>query len=162
MAPASVGDSWRTPPEILDIVRAYSRLAGYGPQIGLDPCGGQGSLVDAKREIRLPADGLAEDWATDNGVVFVNPPYSKVRPWIDKCAKTGEHTDVIALVNVATSERWWRWPDALCFLIGRVKFLDPAGKSHHTNTRPSALLYWGDRPELFEHVSRIDGRVWRL
>ncbi len=155
---SSIGDSWRTPPVVLDAVRDFCRHATGKARITVDPCSGPGSLVDARRTIALPEDGLTVPWGP--GVAFVNPPYSAPAPWMGLCALHGQGDDhAIALVNAATSERWWpRDMQAVCFWRGRVKFLDPDGRAHHSNTRPSALLYWGVQPALFEHI--FDNLGW--
>lgn len=163
MDPAFVGDSWRTPPEVLEPVRAFSVLAGLRGEIALDPCTGPGSLVGARHEVSLPRDGLAEDWPALAGgaLTWCNPPYSDPVPWMLACERQGAHGHVIALVNVATSESWWPWAPAICFWRGRVCFVSPDGARHMTNQRPSALLYWGPAPELFEHVFKAHGHVVR-
>lgn len=164
----AVGDRWRTPEELLVPVRVFSSLLGFGPQIALDPCGGPGSLVNARVELSLENgdDGLAADWGAlvPEGGAYINPPFSNPRPWIAKSAAFGKlpGRHAIVLVNAQTSDGWWPnpWPPAVCFWKGRIKFLTN-GQTYHSNTRPNALLYWGDAPELFEHVFKAKGKVVR-
>jgi len=169
LKPADVGDAWRTPPVVLERVREFAELAGYHVDVGscygvaLDPCSGPGSIVSARTEIALPADGLAADWygIAGDGLVFVNPPYSKPGKWVAKCEEVGRQTDVIALVTAAPDTAWWRWADAVCFWRGRIKFIGPDGIARFPARTPSAVLYWGDVPELFEHAFRTVGKVVR-
>lgn len=160
-----VGNDWRTPPEVLAPVREFARLDGLGG-IALDPCSGPGSVVGATVEVVRARDGLSEDWAelAGDGLVWVNPPYSRdqVTKWLGRCAAHGQG-HVIALVNARTSDGWWPspWPPAVCFWRGRIQFLEPSGERRAGNPQPSALLYWGDAPALFEHVFAPCGRVVR-
>ena len=70
-----MNDEWWTPAEVIEPVRA-----ALG-EIDLDPC----THPDAQRVIRAanyyarPDDGLTLPWS---GRVWLNPPYSKPRPWV--------------------------------------------------------------------------------
>ncbi len=155
---------WRTPPRVIEPMRQFARMAGLGEQIALDPCSGPGAVVNARVELVRAQDGLSEDWVklAAGGLIYVNPPYSNVRPWIERCEVAGQSTDVIALVNAATSDGWWRWAPAVLFWRGRIKFLMPDGSPGEASSRwPSASPYWGPNVALFEHVFAPFGRVVR-
>ena len=50
-------------------------------------------------------DGLKIEWPTDCPV-FINPPYSRAGPWVQRAA---EHTGPVALlVPVSPDSDWWR------------------------------------------------------
>ena len=55
----------------------------------------------------LAADGLAQPWV---GRVWVNPPYSNVRPWVEKAADSSHDCPVIAMLLPAnrTEQQWWQ------------------------------------------------------
>ena len=78
-----VGNEWLTPPDVMD--RVMLALGGY---ITLDPCGapeGTPSHVAAERDYRLPHDdGLALPWICDR--LYMNPPFSPVKPWLKRLA----------------------------------------------------------------------------
>lgn len=162
--PKQIGDEWCTPPIVWEAVLDFARLAGHRG-VALDPCaGGPGAVVTAATMIRVPQDGLLEDWVglADDGLIYVNPPYSAPAKWIAKCEEAGQQTDVIALVPNSAETEWWRWPNAICFWRGRLSFLHPDdGKADFTAGKGSALLYWGDKAGLFEHAFRTRGRVVR-
>lgn len=64
---ASAGSAdWRTPERILEPVREF-----FG-EIDLDPCASVRGGIGARKDLILPADGLATKW---HGKVFVNPPF---------------------------------------------------------------------------------------
>lgn len=70
-------------------------------------------------------DGLEKPWF---GRVWMNPPYSKVTPWIDKWL---DHKNGLALVNMAKSlwfEKLWS-SQAKCILNPvRNKFINSKGQ----------------------------------
>lgn len=140
---SSANDSWATPPEILDAVYTFSR-------VGLDPCAAKHSPVVASKFINWPEDGLAADWAsmTPSGCVFVNPPYGRaVKNWVAKCAYEGAKVPVVGLVAARTDTTWFhdnvfKKARCVCFLRGRVSFLDQAGNACNPAPFPSAMVLW--------------------
>lgn len=77
------------------------------------------SWIPAKKIYTEADDGLTQNW---NGLVWMNPPYSKTTPWIDKWI---EHKNGIALVPI-TATRWFRklWMEAEILVVPkeRIKF----------------------------------------
>ena len=65
-------------------------------------------------------DGLAQPWY---GLIFMNPPFSKTTPWIDKFM---QHRNGIALVPFARSawaNRLWNDADAIVMNPSTMKFV---------------------------------------
>ena len=56
--------------------------------------------VPTKNKYTKEQDGLIQSWF---GFVFMNPPFSKVTPWIDKWL---EHGNGICLVPLSSNGRW--------------------------------------------------------
>jgi hypothetical protein len=138
-------DEWGTPAEILDPIYKH-----FG-RIGLDPCGNQSRLLQADRTVLLPDDGILADW-NERGLVFVNPPYSNCARWMWKATQSpaeGGGDEIVALLPVRTSAGWWKqyiWPaDVILFYGKRVKYHG----AKYTAPFHSALVYWGDRTDLF-------------
>ena len=74
---SSEADSRFTPKPFLDEV-----VAAFG-EIYLDPCSHADAPIEARRKIVLPEDGLNADWSCD-GLVWINPPFSDLAPWLAK------------------------------------------------------------------------------
>lgn len=156
----SGNDTWGTPPEVLEPI--YEHL---GP-IGLDPFGHPQSLVRADNYFMLqryspfaPPNAkacrifygaedhlLAKSW-DGYGLVFANGPFSDVAPWAWKGARQGD--EVILLVPVRTGATWWQRDiapaDVILFWKGRLKFVG----AKYTAPFHCALVYWGERRDLF-------------
>lgn len=85
---SSESTNWNTPAILLEWIEA-----AFG-QIGLDPCGGAGSLVDAQHAIFTEKEnGLEQSWR-GYGLTYCNPPYGRVLPaWADKACEEFELFD---------------------------------------------------------------------
>lgn len=125
-------DEWITPPEL---------LRDLGP-FDLDPCAHPEQFYrTAKRMVSPPFDGLAFEWT---GMVWLNPPFSQMRPWLSKLAQS-KHAQGIALAAARTEVVKWFWPciwesaDAILFLRGRLHFRRPDG----SRRRPDGKK-WGN------------------
>lgn len=142
-------NEWYTPPEIIE---AASDVMG---SIDLDPasCETAQSNVKAKRFYTADDDGLSKKWT---GNVWLNPPYSKdlIGQFAAKVvAESSRFEQAIVLVNNATDTAWFHElasvASAICFLRGRVKFLDRTGKPANTPVQGQAVLYVGRNVEHF-------------
>lgn len=92
----------------------------------LDPCC-MPRTAKARCFFTPAIDGLAQPW---HGRVFLNPPYSKPAPWLEKAAHevgVGRADLVIALLPASTDTAWFhelvKTRAEVRFLRGRVKFL---------------------------------------
>jgi phage N-6-adenine-methyltransferase len=109
-------DKWATPPELVQ------QLEEEFGAFDLDPCC---EPHTAKAPTFYTEGGLERPWF---GRVFLNPPYSNPRPWLERAikAKQNGHT-VVALLPACTDTKWFH--DAVLghaeirFLRGRVKWL---------------------------------------
>ena len=146
-------DDWCTP---LQLLLGVGRFAS----IGLDPCSNDNSLVEAHTKWNKEDDGLSKPWV-DNGLVFVNPPYGKdILHWLVKCCLEAERgAEIIGLFPARVDTKWFQYhaitADRTLFIRGRLKFLG----AKHSAPFPSALCYWGDRPERFEQCFEDRGAI---
>jgi len=127
-------DDWYTPPYIFEAL---------GLTFDLDPCGPPGGLpwLPASKTYTEDDDGLTQPWF---GRVWLNPPYSSPWPWVEKLS---QHGNGLALIPADTATRGFQrfvtigW--SVCFLRGRVTFVQP-GNDNVTSARfPSALVAYG-------------------
>jgi len=114
---------------------------GLGLQFDLDPCSPiEGGVVPAKSKYTIEDDGLAQPWF---GLVFMNPPYSKPTPWVDRFLS---HANGIALVPFTNGRWWfnlWNHADAIMPIAYNHKF-DRADGSRKTITFNTALYGIGE------------------
>ena len=83
------------------------------------------------------------------GNVFVNPPYSDVKPWCVKAQRSVQNGDcdlVVMLLPAATDTAWfheWVWPYAdLHYIRGRVRFLGWRGTAIRAPRSPSLVAVY--------------------
>lgn len=74
---------------------------------------------------------------------FVNPPYSDISAWMEKCfIESQAGKTVVALVPSRTDTRWWHRfamrASEIRFVKGRLKF----GDAKHGAPFPSAIIIW--------------------
>lgn len=113
-------DEWATPLDVFERI-----AAAYGP-FDLDACC-RPETAKARRYFTKDDDALTKRWT---GRVWVNPPYSDPRPWIEKAmsaAVSGDASRVVMLLPASTDTNWFHdlvLPFAdVVFVKGRVKFL---------------------------------------
>lgn len=124
-------DNWSTPKVIYDY---------YINQNYFDPC-----------PLNSEFDGLEIEWKEKN---FVNPPYSKIKNFVDKSieeAKKGKN--VVLLIPARTDTKWFRkLVDYGCyieFVTGRLHFSSsnsaPFPSCYITLTGKKTISIWRDR-----------------
>ena len=148
------GDSgnteWYTPEWILDGARAVMG------SIDLDPASSAvaNARVQAGRYFTEADDGLAQPWT---GNVWLNHPFGREanRRWIDKLVEeytTGNVTQACCICYASTSEQWFQpllaFP--ICFLRGRVNYIQPNGKPKIGVSKGSCVTYLGPSRQRFQ------------
>lgn len=89
--------------------------------------------------------GLAAPWTGER--VYCNPPYSNIRPWVDKAWSEDAVLVVLLLPANRTEQGWWQeriepFRDradnrlAVEFLPGRIRFVAPGQRKVGPNERP--------------------------
>ena len=118
---SSNSDEWETPQEFFELLKKE-----YG-EFDLDPCCTK-ETAKADWYITKEEDGLSADWE-DADYVFVNPPYSEVGKWAEKCFNeaTENLRRVVLLVPSRTDTKWFHeyvlpYATEVRFVKGRLKF----------------------------------------
>lgn len=144
-------NEWYTPPELIESARSVMG------DIDCDPA----SSVVANRAVKAETyytaedDGLAQQW---HGRVWMNPPYAQ--PLCAQfCAalvskfKSGEISQACVLVNNATETGWFQElltvASAVCFLRGRVRFIDQHGNPSGAPLQGQAVISIGNPADKF-------------
>lgn len=118
-------DDWSTPKEFYDILdKEFS--------FDMDPC-----------PLRSEEDGLNKDW---KGNIFINPPYSNIRKFIEKGLDEihkGNAKTLVYLVPARTDTKWFHDlvynKTEIRFIKGRLKF----GDSKNSAPFPSMVIIYG-------------------
>ncbi len=150
---------WFTPERILDRVRKYfGFFYDRPPFIGLDPATTPDNPCKADCFLTKDGgspDGFTANWSAHLGV-FLNPEYGKIlQQWVakmDAAAQRGAH--IVALLPGQRFETKY-WQDhafnsrltGLCFVSGRIAFLDGSGNRHPASNLYGSMIYVynGDR-----------------
>ncbi len=154
-------NEWYTPKEYIDGARYV--MGG----IDLDPASSAraNEIVGATTYYTAADDGLKRPWF---GCVWMNPPYA--RELVDAfaarlvtCLTEGAVDQACVLVNNATDTHWFQSMlgicTAVCFLRGRVRFLDPDGNPTGAPLQGQAILYFGPNQDRFRSVFYPFGAV---
>jgi phage N-6-adenine-methyltransferase len=109
-----------------------------------------------KRFFSVEDDGLVRSWQGHS--VWCNPPYSDIRPWVEKAWEECHATRSIVMLLPAnrTEQGWWQdcvepfrdrpeSPLSVEFLAGRLRFIAAGKDEVGPNERPPfgcCLLVW--------------------
>lgn len=152
---------WYTPAVYIEAAR---KIMGG---IDLDPasCETANKTVKATKYYSKNNDGLSKKWA---GRVWLNPPYAAgvVDDFVDKLEDEAKNIEAaIVLVNNATDTRWFLslsvLSSAVCFLSGRVRFINKHGDPVGAPLQGQAVVYIGKNPAKFMEVMSELGHCWR-
>ena len=157
----SGNNEWYTPPEYIEAAR---QVMG---DIDLDPASSEiaNKTVHAATFYTQEDDGLLYDWT---GRVWCNPPYAShlIGLFANKLAehvKRGDVSEACVLVNNATETAWFNalldLASCVCFIRGRVKFIDMDGKASGAPLQGQAVLYIGPNAEAFGKAFSDFGRT---
>jgi len=161
---SSLTGSWFTPRRVLDCVDAY-----FGGRIPFDPYTTEDNPTGADNWATLEDDGNAVDWSQFRGA-FCNPPYgvkNGLHACLDKIALEAlRRVPIITLLSATRFETQQGQHkilnpnlSSICWVSGRLNFLDEAGVEHKRNTQPSVIYgYNVNRARFWAAFSEL-GRV---
>ncbi len=161
VANATGETEWYTPKIYID---AAKKVMGT---IDVDPASTEiaNKIVNAEKYYSIKDDGRLQKW---DGNVWMNPPYSQ--PLVTEFCnllvekiKKGEIKQACVLVNNATETLFYQnmlsCCQAVCFIKGRVKFIDKKGKSTGVPLQGQTILYFGEYEKPFGEIFSEFGRV---
>ena len=109
-------------------------------------------VVPADRKYTVEDDGLALPW---EGRVWMNPPFSKITPWINKFL---EHGNGICLVPLSSNGRWvnalWDSEAVCAYLPANMKFVSRIGEVIHHRWRCSMWAIGEENIEALKGIGR--------
>lgn len=157
----SGNNEWYTPSAFITAAREAMG------QIDTDPASSDiaNKTVCARTFYTAEQNGLTRSWS---GNVWMNPPYAQ--PLVSEFSEAvsakydaKEIKRACVLVNNATETAWFQRmlqsAAAVCFLKGRVKFLDPSGDPSGAPLQGQAVIYMGENPFRFAKAFADLGHV---
>lgn len=149
-------NDWQTPPELFKLLDAefHFKVDGAASE-GNALC----SVFYSEELDAFHADPI-------NTSIFVNPPYGKLKRWIDLFVEwIDSYNTIVALVPAAPDTEWWSRAyysaSEVRLLSGRVKFVNPVtglpdgsnttGSTvfvFHASAKPKSVYLWDWRAEL--------------
>lgn len=148
---------WYTPKKFVDAAR---EVMG---SIDLDPASSSiaNRIIQATKIYTEQDNGLTPHWY---GNIWMNPPYNNslvdefTKKLIDELPHIGQ---ACVLVNNATETKWFQkvlnMCDAICFVKGRIKFLDINGEATGSSLQGQVIMYFGKNTQKFYDNFKIFG-----
>lgn len=152
---------WYTPQEYINAAR---NAMG---SIDIDPASSEiaNKTVRATTYFTIQDNGLSKDW---NGNVWMNPPYAQptVTYFCDLLTAkylSKEIKQACVLLNNATETKYIQNMlascSAICFIEGRVKFIDKSGKAGSAPLQGQIILYFGINIDKFTDNFKEFGKI---
>lgn len=134
-------DSWQTPEWLFT---ALDLEFGFY----LDAAASDSNALCA-RYLTEQDDSLTAEWVS-HGAIWCNPPYSNIRPWVEKAAEQSrkQNQPVVMLVPEDMSVGWFlqalKSVDEIRVITGgRINFVNPVtGEEKKGNSKGSMFLIW--------------------
>jgi len=112
-----MSDEWYTPASVFKKLNLI---------FDIDVCAPRGGLprIPAIRSFDAEMDGLTQEWS---GLVWMNPPYSKPSPWIDKWLAHGNGVALVPTSKAKWTAKLWDSSARVVLLEPNLKFERPDG-----------------------------------
>jgi phage N-6-adenine-methyltransferase len=127
-------DEWGTPQKLFEELNKEFNF-------NLDVCASQHN-TKCDKYFTLEDDALKQDW---KGRIFCNPPYSKVKEFLQKAERERGNYEIICFLTFANTDTNWFHDYCLGkaeirFIKGRLKFTSEINKKGNSAMRPSILI----------------------
>ena len=110
-------DDWYTPKFIFDALQLTFDIDVAAPPGGID-------WIPARRFYTMADDGLSKPW---DGLVWCNPPFSKLTPWVDRFIEHGNGVLLTPFGRSKWLDRMWNSSATMINLPSDIKFQKPDG-----------------------------------
>jgi len=149
---SSQKDEWATPQDFFDGLNKQYKFT-------LDPCA-TAQNTKCPKFYTQQDNGLIQDWS--GNVVYVNPPYSNVKEWVNKALQESRkpNTTIVMLVAARTDTKFFHdyctKANQIYFIKGRLKF----GGSANSAPFPSmVVVFGGDTLYVPPKYGRMDSKA---
>ena len=152
--PKDIKDLWQTPKNLFNTLNEEFQFV-------LDVAAShENHLCDAYLTEEDNALASNHDWLSTN---YLNPPYSKILPWVIKAIEQHKKGNtIVMLVPSDTSVKWFKLAFESCsevrFISGRISFINAETKKPvNGNNKGSVLFIWrAYAPKQSHCVTLID------
>ena len=140
-----MSDRWSSPQWVLKMFESYH-----------DPC-----------PIDYTIDAFSYDWCEHHDQVYVNPPYSNPKPWVEKAIKEISiypGSTIVMLLKHDSSTRWFKMlhEAGARFLMfqGRLDFSNPDGEGIKGSCAsfPSVLVVLNEKVKVNHEKVKVNGK----
>jgi hypothetical protein len=107
--------------------------------------------VPALNRLTVLDDALTQDWS---GMVWMNPPYSKAKPWVEKFLDHGNGIALLPYSKALWMIDMWNKADAICPVYD-IKFEQVEGKAQGI-FMPVALFALGIQADMILRKAEIN------
>lgn len=164
--PESIRDLWRTPKEVFEF---YDRRFAFNIDMAASKDNHLCDYYITQEDDALlhstfdeTLDQVGADQHLD-GVVWCNPPYSKLMPWVAMVAEYTEtyRVPIVMLLPADTSVKWFKYAFEYCtechFISGRISFInEETGKPVSGNNKGSVVFVFDPRSPIKQAVSLLN------
>ena len=113
-------DDYYTPPFIFEALGLHFDLDVCSPPNGAP-------WIPANAFLSPVEDGLATDW---HGKVWMNPPYSRPAPWVEKWQNHGNGIGLVPVSKSGWYNKMWQNPEVVLIPMPvNLKFMKPSGEA---------------------------------
>lgn len=135
--PGRSKQDYGTPKNFLDAAKARLNISDFAWDLAAEDgntvCGGYYDIED---------NGLAQDWHTIDGWLWLNPPFEDINPWVEKAYReSGQGAHVAVLVPLSIAEWWTDWVDRKAYVLMLGNRLTFVGETKPYPKDCALLLY---------------------
>jgi hypothetical protein len=126
-----------------------------GLQFDLDVASANHPLISvpAHNKYTIDDNALELEWY---GRIWMNPPFSKVTPWIDRFI---QHDNGVGLVPLSSNGRWvnklWDSQVAFCYLPSNLAFVGASGHEVKMRWRVTLIAAGIENIQAMQKIGRV-------